>query len=94
MAQEAFSLLKDRLSELAGAFSDLEMALRQPEHIEPLDCPTLKTRRRPDGVSVDREALWNTVSQYRSALKEKARLETSLEQAGLGVLTRPEGGSE
>ena len=87
--EKRLTLLKTRIRDFAGKLTDLGQALREPERIKTLDRPALKTyTSHVDGVAVDGEEIWDSVRQYQEALDEKTELESSLEQAGLGILRR------
>ena len=86
--EKRLALLKMRLRDFADVLSDLGQALKEPERIELLERPALKTYALRS-VLVDGGAVWDAVSQYREALHEKAELESSLEQAGIGNIKNP-----
>ena len=85
--EKQLALLKTQIRDFADVLSGLAQALKAPERVEALDRPALKTYA-PGSIVVDGEAIWDAVNQYQEALKEKAELESSLDQAGLGILRK------
>lgn len=85
--EQQLALLKTQIRDFVDVLSGVAQALKEPERVEALDRPALKTYAS-GSIVVDGEAIWDAVNQHQEALKEKAELESSLDQAGLGILRK------